>query len=237
MATDLVRYYSALLISQYQSLPKARATIEALVGEAVGDEMVTKLRTAFDLNSASGEQLDMIGSRIGVSRSVHGAAIVKAYFLLAPYADWSAGKPATLKTGFSFYGGTPQFQSLLRYSDFNLPEYFLNDDDYRRLIKYMAEINTMDLTMENVSNLMYNTFGLVFRESNRVPADHGDFPVIEVSDASEIYQGALGNMVVDYEYYFTNATKGNAFITAVVDNKIFPKAAGVTMTVTSLDRS
>lgn len=61
-------YYSDLLILQYKTLPKARATISALVKQAVDGGFLLQLVNAFNLDTAIGKQLDILGKYIGLNR-------------------------------------------------------------------------------------------------------------------------------------------------------------------------
>ena len=70
--TDLILYYVDLLIMQYNSLPKARGMVSAFVTEAVADQISIQVGQAFDLNTAVGVQLDMIGAFRGARRAVPG---------------------------------------------------------------------------------------------------------------------------------------------------------------------
>ena len=63
-------YYSDLLILQYKTLPKARATISALVKQAVDGGFLLEFVNAFGLDTAVGKQLDILGKYIGLNRQV-----------------------------------------------------------------------------------------------------------------------------------------------------------------------
>jgi hypothetical protein len=66
---DTIKYYADLLILQYKGKPKAYATIEALASFAVMDLLPVDVRDAYDLDSAQGVQLDVLGKYQGVTRS------------------------------------------------------------------------------------------------------------------------------------------------------------------------
>lgn len=66
--TDIQDYYKNLLIIQYHDLPKATATIGVVVNCATGDEIQQQLYEAFNIDTAVGVQLDMIGDFVGVKR-------------------------------------------------------------------------------------------------------------------------------------------------------------------------
>jgi len=72
---EIAAYYSSLLIIQYHEKPRAKATIEALVTPILMDNMPTTVREAFKItgdNLAVGNQLDILGKYIGVTRSGYG---------------------------------------------------------------------------------------------------------------------------------------------------------------------
>lgn len=60
-------YYSNLLILQYHNKPKAKATIEAVVN-LLPDELIQEVTGGFDLETAVGKQLDILGEYIGTDR-------------------------------------------------------------------------------------------------------------------------------------------------------------------------
>jgi hypothetical protein len=69
---ELISYYSGLLIIQYRSKPKAKATIEASVGPVVTDQLPALIQDSYDLSTAIGVQLDVLGKYAGVTRYGYG---------------------------------------------------------------------------------------------------------------------------------------------------------------------
>lgn len=65
---DYGKYLSSLLIIQYHGKQKARATIEALAKMFPVDLMFA-VRDAFDIDTATGKALDVLGKYVGVSRN------------------------------------------------------------------------------------------------------------------------------------------------------------------------
>ena len=65
---DLVNYYTNLLIMQYHDKTNAKATIAAVSEQLLGDLILKQIRDAFDINTAEGVQLDMIGKYVGINR-------------------------------------------------------------------------------------------------------------------------------------------------------------------------
>lgn len=67
-----VETYLNLIPSQHRQKPRFMATVEALVGPVDGiAEVLEALRTAFDLDTAIGKQLDAAGVRVGRTRHLH----------------------------------------------------------------------------------------------------------------------------------------------------------------------
>jgi hypothetical protein len=65
---EIAQYYADLLIKQYAGKPRAYATIEALTQEAVVNQLPVAVQNAYDLNTAEGVQLDVIGKYVGITR-------------------------------------------------------------------------------------------------------------------------------------------------------------------------
>lgn len=78
---DNCNYYVRRLIFQYADKPNAQRLIAILAKQALCDDLPDQLQTAFDLDTAVGPQLDVLGKYIGASR-VQGAAISPGYFSL-----------------------------------------------------------------------------------------------------------------------------------------------------------
>lgn len=60
-------YYSNLLILEYHNKPKAKATIEACVA-LMPDDLLREVLDGFDIETAVGKQLDVLGEYVGVDR-------------------------------------------------------------------------------------------------------------------------------------------------------------------------
>jgi hypothetical protein len=66
----LVAYYVSKLILQYSDKPKAQGLIALFVKQALADDLATALIDAFDLATAVGPQLDIIGKYVGLPRNL-----------------------------------------------------------------------------------------------------------------------------------------------------------------------
>lgn len=68
--SEYTDYYANLLILQYKTQPKARATISALTDKVIADGLLLDVVNGFNLLTAQGKQLDILGKYIGLSRNV-----------------------------------------------------------------------------------------------------------------------------------------------------------------------
>ena len=97
---QLLNYYASKLIIQYNGLPKATATIEALVNCSICDNFFLTLQNCFNLETATGEQLTIIGRLVGVPRLVYGLDLVDTFIT---FTNWN-GQPASV--GYNTWANT-----------------------------------------------------------------------------------------------------------------------------------
>jgi len=71
---ELAAYYANLLILQYKGKPKAYATVEYLASMAIMDQLPLSIQAAFDIETSVGDQLDVIGKYVGISRNGYGSS-------------------------------------------------------------------------------------------------------------------------------------------------------------------
>jgi hypothetical protein len=71
--SELINYYANLLILQYIGKPKAYATIQAIVGPVIMNQLPLAVQNAFNMDgTAVGVQLDVLGKYAGVTRNGYG---------------------------------------------------------------------------------------------------------------------------------------------------------------------
>lgn len=68
---EIIDYYVNLLILQYRGKARARAHMSALVGEVVMDQLPLSVQNGYDVETAVGAQLDVLGKYVGVSRDTY----------------------------------------------------------------------------------------------------------------------------------------------------------------------
>jgi len=174
--TDLIEYYSNLLIIQYHDQPKAKATIELFVKEALANGVAFDVQNGYDLETAVGKQLDVIGKYAGVDRFYQGQDL-KGYFAFTNYEEIT---PSTDKRGFTDYTEYPLPEGQwLNYHDILSSNQTLNDDDFRTLIKLKIIQNYSNESHASIDNEIYQFFPTTLRPDS------------------------AGNMIM---YYFMSAT-------------------------------
>ena len=77
---NVKEYYADLLILQYRGKPKARATIKLGAELYLCDGLVFELNDCLNIDTATGEQLNLIGKILGCSRTIPGMVSDDIYF-------------------------------------------------------------------------------------------------------------------------------------------------------------
>jgi len=149
---DFEGYYANLLILQYKK-PKAMATIKALSRAAIADRITESVRDAFDIDTATGHTLDILGKYVGAQRTTYGVGATKEFFEFLEYGDTPDGG-----IGFAEYGDDPVSGLFLFYGAATRTAYALSDDEFRRVIQFLAKANAMFLSMEGIDDLLHDTF-------------------------------------------------------------------------------
>lgn len=154
---QLIAYYVTLLIMQYAVKPKAQATISTLVDAIVANGIISQVQEGFDIDTAVGAQLDILGEYVNAQRTIYGLDVSKTYFQVRYAAD--PPPPTETQNGFAPYTApdTPWFW--LRPSDLDSPVEVLTDGQMRQLIAYLAAVESLDFTVENIDDLFETFFG------------------------------------------------------------------------------
>jgi hypothetical protein len=166
---ELIAYYQALLIIQYVALTKAPATVGTFIAEVVASGIFGDVRDAFDLETAAGKQLDILGSYRGVARQIFGLLPGRDYFNLPSY-----GEDAELFFGLAVYGQTSDDVTwfFLTYDDVNAAIYTLNDTEYRNVIGFLARVHSSPLAVKDIDDILFAFFG-----ADPQLADNGDMTI------------------------------------------------------------
>jgi len=149
---ELISYYSNLLIMQYHEQPKAIAHIKAVVAEYIADQIISQVLNGFNIDTAIGKQLDIIGKYVGISRIVNGFPFGREYLGMPSYDDPS---PDTY-IGFYVYGDTTT-AFFARYGD-EKNQYQMNDEEMRYLIKLKIAQNKSIHSLSEIDEIIEEFF-------------------------------------------------------------------------------
>ena len=153
---QLIEYYQDLLIVQYHDKPKAKAMIKAEIEETLANLLDIQVRDAFDVDTAVGVQLDIIGKWVGVDRIFKGQMFDnQAWFSLTRYNE-----PTTpLQGGFSRFDNFDTLEGgFLTYDFIVSTRNKVNDTDFRMLIKLKIIRNNIKHSPKDIDEAMYKLF-------------------------------------------------------------------------------
>ena len=152
---SLIDYYTNLLIIQYHDKPKAIATAELLVGELMIYDTLVDIREAYNIDTAVGVQLDIIGKYTGVNRVITGTTFTRSYFGFSVYGETSsyAFKP------FMKYGDTVPDVQFRSYKESTESLYSLTDEEMRVMIKLAIVRNNSNGSVKDIDAIIDALFG------------------------------------------------------------------------------
>lgn len=148
--------YTKLIIIQYKNKEKAKATIELYVKELFADDVYFQVQDAFNLDTAIGVQLDILGKYIGVDRFYKGQELSgEDFFSMTNYADDPAQKGMSDYIDFNTKTG-----KFLTYSNILSNTLKLDDDDYRFILKLKIIQNNSNHSHKSIDDSLFEFFGL-----------------------------------------------------------------------------
>jgi len=201
---DLVSYYTNLLIIQYINKPKAKAMIELVVRTLLANGIVLDVLNGYNIETAVGKQLDIIGKYVGVDRAFQSQNLTN-FFAFTYYDEVSPDSVA--KYGFSNYSNsyTTVGNGTLNYDASIVTNFLLNDDDYRIIIKLKIIQNNSNHSHKSIDDSLYEFFG------------------------STLMADSDGNMAM----YYIIPSQLNQIIMAAIAKKVLPRPMGVALSYIS----
>jgi hypothetical protein len=148
--SEILDYYAGLLIIQYKNKTKAKATVKLMVNQSICDDLVQIEETCFDLDTAIGIQLEILGKIVGVERDIYGLDLGHTYFNFTRYI----GSPAS--DGFGRYADYPEEELFYRYNNYAI--YSLTDFELRSLIYLKIIFNNKYSSFKNLKESIYAKF-------------------------------------------------------------------------------
>ena len=144
----LVNYYVARIISQYSQGPNAQRLIALMSKQALGDDILTQILYAFNVDTAVGVQLDVIGQYVGVNRNINPNGN-PPYWGFENYSN--SGNTIGLRNYAQNSNTTGVWET---YHSAGLPNSALNDDQYRLVIQLQIILNSNNGTLASIQDLL-----------------------------------------------------------------------------------
>lgn len=158
MSIDLestIEYYTNLLIIQYNKLEKAKATIDLHVRTLLSNNIACQVQDGYDLETAVGVQLDVLGKYIGTDRFFTSIEGIGDFFGMTSYG--TLGSDTNI--GFTDYanyltdsGGFLTYGSLFGAGT-------LEDENYRFMLKLRIVQNNSNHSNGEIDEGLFNFFG------------------------------------------------------------------------------
>lgn len=147
-------YYAGLITSQYSGLPRYQAVVQVLTNPFVDlQQKLDALSRDLDLDYAIGDQLDIIGGWVGLTRKLPSA-------ITGTYLEWD-GLAAVGFDGGRWQGAYDPATGLVS----------MGDEEFRRLIKTKIRVNFWDGSMEQLISI-WDEF--LPSDRNGMIVDNGD---------------------------------------------------------------
>lgn len=204
---DVINYYTNLLIIQYHDKPKAQATIRLVMGELLASGILLDIQNGYNLDTAVGVQLDVLGKYIGTDR-FYDDTNLNDFFSLVTYGEL-ASNPNTDpifdgRWGFidyADYDSADQHNGTLNYNSILAQAFTLNDDDYRTLLKFKIIKNYSNGSHKSIDDALFKFFG------------------------DDIVMTQTATMEITY----TVPANLSAVMLAAIDKDVLPRPAGVNL--------
>ena len=145
---NLIDYYKNLLIMQYRDKPKALGHVGVVLDAGMIYDVAIAVRDGFNIETAIGAQLDILGKIIGSDREITGTAFTRDYFGYGEYSDTSFV--------FKSYTTYPTFSPNGSY--FGARRYSCASCNYYPLRLYSA-------APSEVATAQYRTFGGTYQRN------------------------------------------------------------------------
>lgn len=151
----LVDYYKNLLIIQYADKPKACSHIKTIVDAEMIYDIAKAVEGGFDIETAVGAQLDILGIYLGSNREITGIVFDRTYF---GYVGYGEASPFDFG-GYMKYGQLPPDVQFRNYKESSQSLFTLNDTEYRLILKLKIINNNTVPSVQNIDEVSSILFG------------------------------------------------------------------------------
>ena len=149
---ELKAYYPERLIIQFRGKTRWTKLMQAIVQEAWLDGIVQTEAACFDLETAVGAQLDILGRIVGVNRNVYGLDLTHTFFECRDYSGGTSGVSMQ-----AYADTTPGPEIMLTYRSDAI--YTMSEFEMRMLIKLKIIYNTAARTTKALTDALFSVFG------------------------------------------------------------------------------
>jgi hypothetical protein len=149
---DIYEHYKNLLIYQYKGKAKAESLIKLIVDTFYNDNILQDIQEAFDIDTAVGKQLDVLGKIIGVDRNYFGIELkAGVYFAVAlnSQSETDVNKGSQL---------SPVSGSVVNNTSFVNGSNLLDDETYRFILKLKIIYNNTNCSIGEITDMLYQFF-------------------------------------------------------------------------------
>lgn len=152
---EIIDYYKGLLILQYRALTNAVSHVGEWCRLFLQDQVVSAVRDGFNVLTAIGNQLNILGEYRGINRTVFGILAVTDWSLV-PYGDAAPNS----YFGWAAYADADPSWRWLQYADLNSVPYTLSDEQMRLMIQLRAAFQSWDGSLGKLDLILYAFFGI-----------------------------------------------------------------------------
>ena len=146
---ELSNYYVERLIYQYSDQTNAQRLTALMVKQALADDIFTAIELAYNIDTAVGTQLDVIGKYVGVPRNINPVSPSPYFFGFMNYAGGGN------TNGFRNYAQNTNIQGIWEtYATSVAPKTDLSDIQYRLVIQLQIILNYCDNTLASIENYL-----------------------------------------------------------------------------------
>ena len=140
---------------QYRDKPKAIAHTGNVLSAGMIYDTAIAVRDGFNIETAIGAQLDIIGKWLGVGRTITGTTFTRAYYGYALYGDTTP----FLFNPMLLYGVEPPDAQFRDYKESTQSLYDLTDEEYRVILKLAIVRNTSNASVKTIDDILNVLFG------------------------------------------------------------------------------
>lgn len=172
---ELIQYYVNLLIIQYRTQEKAPAHIATLIEIIMIFELMRQVENGYNIETAIGSQLDIIGKYLGVDRVVTGTVFDREYYGYVLYVDIAPFDFAS----YSLYADPDPDVQTRTYKEDNQSLYTLNDEEFRQILNLKIIQNNSQYTPYDIDQFIQTFFA-----GNAIFIDRQDMSIAYIFDES-----------------------------------------------------